>query len=92
MVSDKSNRMLHMGLRIYRLARCIKSIRVVFSMDLTITRVLGVIGELASFNGLKLRTALRILLAVPGRLRIKMDRQFKVASTSNTSLSSWCCG
>lgn len=59
----------------------------VFSMDLTITRVLGVMGEFASFMGLKLSTAFRILFAVPGRLRIKMDKQFKVASTRRTSLS-----
>ena len=62
--------------------------RVVFSMDLTRTRSLGDIGELASFMGLKLRTAFRILFDVLGRVRTRGDRQFKVASTINASLYS----
>lgn len=62
------------------------SIRVVFSMLLRSTRVLGVIGELASLSGLKFITALRIRLDVDGLLRMRIDRQFKVPSTTRASL------
>lgn len=62
------------------------SIRVVFSMDLTSTRVFGVIGELASLSGLKFITALRMRLDVAGLLRMRMDRQFNVPSTTSASL------
>lgn len=60
--------------------------RVVFSIDLTSTFVFGVMGELASFSGLKLRTELMIRLDVLGRVRIRIERQFRVASTSRASL------
>ncbi len=60
--------------------------RVVFSNDFMSTFVFGVIGELASFKGLKLRTALRMRFDVLGRVRIRMERQFREASTSRTSL------
>jgi len=63
-----------------------RSILVVFSMDLTITRSFGVIGELANLSGLKLRMALRILFAMGGRARMSMEREFKVASMSTASL------
>ena len=59
---------------------------VVFSMDLTITRSLGVIGELACFRGLKFRITVKILFAMWGRARIKIEREFRVASTSTASL------
>ena len=59
---------------------------VVFSMDLTITRSLGVIGELACFRGLKFRITVNILFAIWGRARIRMEREFRVASTSTASL------
>lgn len=55
-------------------------------MDLTRTRILGVMGELASFSGLKLNTAPRILFVVVGRVRTMMARAFSVASTVKTSL------
>lgn len=64
----------------------ISSDLVVFSIDLTITRNLGVIGELASFKGLKFKITFKILFAIWGRARIKIDREFKVASTSTASL------
>lgn len=76
------------GMQTYRLVMCSNSMRVVFSMDLTRTRFLGVIGELASFSGLKLKTAPRILFVVVGRDRTRMARAFKVASTVRTSLRS----
>ncbi len=60
--------------------------RVVFSIDLMSTLVLGVIGELASFRGLKLRTVFKILFEVPGRVRIKTERELRVASTRRASL------
>jgi hypothetical protein len=59
---------------------------VVFSMDLTITRSLGVMGELASFKGLKFNIAFKILFAIGGRERMSMEREFNVASTSTASL------
>jgi hypothetical protein len=55
-------------------------------MDFTITRSLGVIGELACLRGLKFRITFRILLASWGRARIRMEREFRVASTSKASL------
>ena len=58
----------------------------VFSIDLTRTRVLGVIGELASLRGLKFKMAFMMRLAVEGLVRTRTDRQFKVASTTNASL------
>lgn len=70
--------------------RWMSSILVVFSIDLTRTRVRGVMGELASLRGLKLITALRIRLDVVGLVRIKMDRQFNVPSTTRASLSLSC--
>jgi hypothetical protein len=60
--------------------------RVVFSRDFMNTLVFGVMGELASFRGLKLSTELRIRFDVFGRVRTKMERQLSVASTSRTSL------
>lgn len=66
--------------------RCISNILVVFSIDLTRTRVLGVIGEFASFRGLKFKTALRIRFEVAGLVRIRIATQFRVASTTSASL------
>ena len=65
---------------------CTSNIRVVFSMDLTITRSLGVMGELASFRGLKFKMTFMILLARFGRARMRVAREFKVASMSTASL------
>lgn len=62
--------------------------RVVFSIDLTETRSLAVMGELAIFMGLKLRTVVRILPEVFGRVRARIGRQFRVALTINASLYS----
>jgi hypothetical protein len=59
---------------------------VVFSMDLTITRSLGVIGELACLRGLKFRMTFKILFAILGRDRIKIEREFNVASIRTASL------
>lgn len=60
--------------------------RVVFSMDFTSTFVFGVIGELASLSGLKLRTELIMRPAVFGLVRTRIERQLRVASTSKASL------
>lgn len=60
--------------------------RVVFSKDLTSTLVFGVIGEFASFKGLKLSTELRMRFDVFGRVRERMERQLRVASTTRASL------
>jgi hypothetical protein len=59
---------------------------VVLSMDFTITRSLGVIGEFACFRGLKLRIVEMILLATAGRVRMRTARQFIVASMRIGSL------
>lgn len=64
--------------------------RLVFSIDLIMTRDLGVSGELASLRGLKFRIALRMRLEVVGRVLTRMDRQFSVASTTKASLKSTC--
>jgi hypothetical protein len=50
------------------------------------TRSLGVIGELACFKGLKFRMTFKILLAIWERERIRIEREFRVASTSTASL------
>ncbi len=63
-----------------------RSSLVVFSIDLTMTRSFGVMGELASFRGLKFKMAVRILLAIGGRARMSIEREFNVASTSTASL------
>jgi hypothetical protein len=60
---------------------------VVFSMDLTITRNLGVMGELADFKGLKFKRIFKILFAIWGRARIRIEREFNVASMSTASLA-----
>lgn len=72
----------------YRLLICMSNDLVVFSMDLTITRSLGFMGEFACFKGLKFRITVKILLAIWGRARIRMERVFKVASTRTASLYS----
>jgi hypothetical protein len=65
---------------------CVSNDLVVFSIDLTITRSLGVIGELACLRGLKFRMTFKILFAICGRARIRREREFRVASTSTASL------
>lgn len=64
------------------------SILVVFSRDLMMTFILGVMGVVASFNGLKLSIAFNILLDVMGLIRMRIDNVFRVASTIRTSLQS----
>lgn len=59
---------------------------VVFSMDLTITRSFGVMGELASLRGLKFKMTFKILFAMMGRERMRTEREFRVASTKTASL------
>lgn len=59
---------------------------VVRSMDLIWTLSLGVMGLLANFKGLKLRTVERILLAIDWRDRTRPPRQLRVALTSTASL------
>ena len=55
-------------------------------MDLIATLLLGVMGELACLSGLKFKTALRILLDVWGRVRMRRESEFIVASTDTASL------
>lgn len=52
------------------------------------TFILGVMGVVASFNGLKLSIAFNILLDVMGLIRMRIDNVFRVASTIRTSLQS----
>lgn len=73
--------------RAYRLYRCVSSIRVVFSMDFTTTLILGVKGAAAaSLKGLKLKRVETMRLDVFGRWRTRIDKVFRVASTSKGSL------
>jgi hypothetical protein len=81
-----STSLLHELGQTNRFKMCTSNDRVVFSIDLTITRSLGVMGELACFKGLKFMITFKILLAIWGRARIRMEREFKVASTSTASL------
>ena len=70
----------------HRFNKWIRSIRVVFSIDLTSTRVFEVMGEFVSLRGLKLSTAFRMRLDVDGLVRTSTERVFKVASTIKASL------
>jgi len=62
------------------------SARVVRSIDLTMTLTLGVMGEFASFSGLKFRTVDMILFEIEGFERISVPKLFRVAVTSKASL------
>lgn len=59
---------------------------VVRSIDFIMTLFLGVKGELASFNGLKLKMLVKILFAAIGRLCINTPNVLSVAVTSRPSL------
>ncbi len=59
---------------------------VVRSIDFMITLSFGVIGEFACLSGLKFKMAFRILLAIDGRVRMSIPRQFRVAFTKTASL------
>ena len=56
------------------------------SIDLTPTRIVGVIGARTCFAGKKLITALMILFPTDCRFRTRPARQFKVALTRRGSL------
>jgi len=71
---------------IYRFSRCMSRFRVVFSIDFTMTRVLGVRGALLRLRGLNESTALRMRFDVVGRVRIRTESVFNVASTMRASL------
>lgn len=60
--------------------------RLVLSMDLTMTLLRDVSGFVANCSGLKLSKALRIRLEVLGRVLMRIDRQLRVASTTRASL------
>lgn len=60
--------------------------RVVFSIDLSSTRVRGDIGEFAILKGLKAKSIVMILFVVAGRVLTRIDMQFNVASTIIASL------
>jgi len=62
------------------------SIRVVFSIDLMRTLFLGVRGEFANFKGLKLSTVFMMRFDVSGRVRMRTESVFSVASTTRASL------
>jgi hypothetical protein len=64
---------------------------VVFSTDLIITLILGVRGEWASLRGSKFRRVFKMRLEVPGLVRTRIDKQFKVASTIKASLHERTC-
>lgn len=75
-----------MGLWGSLLQRCIRSNLVVFSVDLIITLDLGVKGNCASRRGSKFNRVFNMRLEVPGLVRTRIDKQFKVASTIKPSL------
>lgn len=62
------------------------SILVVFSIDLMRTLFLGVMGEFASFKGLKLSTTLMILAEVFGLALIRTESVLSVPSIKRASL------
>lgn len=64
----------------------INSDLVVRSIDFMMTLFLGVKGEFASFNGLKLKRLVSILLAAIGRRCISTPNVLSVAVTSRPSL------
>lgn len=75
-----------MGLCGSLLLRLTRSDRTVFSIDLIMTLLLEVNGDGARFKGLKAKTALMIRLDVSGRVLMRIDKQFSVASTTRASL------
>lgn len=60
--------------------------RTVRSIDFAMTLIEGVIGELASFRGLKLSTVEIILLPIEARVRMRLPKLFRVAVTRRASL------
>ena len=70
----------------YRLERWNINNLVVFSIDFRSTLVLGVIGELASLSGLKLRMVLTMRADVLGLVRTRTERVLSVPSTRMASL------
>lgn len=58
----------------------------VLSIDLTATRIVGVIGPRTCFAGMKFMTALIILLPTDCLDRIRTEREFSVAFTRRGSL------
>ena len=58
----------------------------VLSIDLTATRIVGVIGPRTCFAGMKFMTALIILLPTDCLDRIRTEREFNVAFTRRGSL------
>lgn len=70
----------------YFFTTCIRRARTVRSIDLAITLILGVMGELASLRGLKLSTVDTILFAMEARVRIRPPKPLRVAVTRRASL------
>lgn len=58
----------------------------VLSIDFTCTLILGVIGEITCFMGLKLSMAATILFEIDCRVLIRTPRQFRVAFTKRALL------
>ncbi len=58
----------------------------VLSIDFICTLILGVIGELTCFMGLKLSMAATILFEMDCRVLIRTPRQFRVALTKRALL------
>ena len=68
------------------------SILVVFSIDLMRTLFLGVMGEFASFRGLKLSTTLMIRVEVFGLALIRTESVLSVPSIRSASLNDRTAG
>ena len=63
-----------------------RTARAVRSIDLIFTRIVGVKGPFTVLTGLKFRIVSSILLAIDGRVRSMIAKQFNVAFTKIASL------
>jgi len=63
--------------------------RIVFSMDLALTFVRGVMVEPTNWKGLKVKIAFKILLEIDALVRARTPILFRVAVTMRASLWMW---
>lgn len=77
------------GMRAYLLAKLKRKARMVFSIDLALTFIRGVMVEPTNWNGLKVKMAFRILLEMDALVRARTPILFTVAVTIRASLFVW---
>jgi len=76
-------------MRTYLLAKLKRKARMVFSIDLALTFIRGVMVEPTNWNGLKVKMAFRILLEMEALVRARTPMLLTVAVTIRASLFVW---